>query len=72
MRMRRRNWRLIVVGLVLIVLAAGFFVFMVGMAPKSNDPKTMLETVGQVSGAVIGISVVMILFGLIGRKANPS
>jgi len=72
MRMRRRNWRLIVVGLVLIVLAAGFFVFMMGMAPKSNDPKTMLETVGQVSGAVIGISVVMILFGLIGRKANPS
>jgi hypothetical protein len=70
--MRQRNWRLIIVGLVLIVLAAGFFVFMIGMAPKSNDPKTMLETVGQVSGAVVGISVVMILFGLIGRKTNPS
>ena len=70
--MRKRNWRLIIVGFVLIVAAAGFFVFMMGMAPKSNDPKTMLETVGQVSGAVIGISVVMILFGLIGRKANPS
>ena len=72
MRMRQPNWRLIIVGLVLIVAAAGFFVFMMGMAPKSNDPKAMLETVGQVSGAVGGIAVVMIIFGLIGRKANPS
>jgi hypothetical protein len=72
MRMRQRNWRLIIVGLVLIVAAAGFFLFMMGMAPKSNDPKTMLETVGQVSGAVAGIAVVMILFGLIGRRTSPS
>ncbi len=72
MRMRKRNWRLIVTGLLMIVLAAGFFIFMMGMAPKSNDPKAMLETVGQVSGVVGGIAVVMILFGLIGRKANPS
>ena len=70
--MRKRNWRLIIVGLVLIVAAAGLLIFMMGMAPKSNDPKAMLETVGQVSGAVSGIAVVMILFGLIGRKANPS
>ncbi len=70
--MRKRNWRLIVTGLLMIVLAAGFFIFMMGMAPKSNDPKAMLETVGQVSGVVGGIAVVMILFGLIGRKANPS
>jgi len=71
-RMRKRNWRLIITGLLMIVLAAGFFIFMMGMAPKSNDPKAMLETVGQVSGVVGGIAVVMILFGLIGRKANPS
>ena len=70
--MRKRNWRLIITGLLMIVLAAGFFIFMMGMAPKSNDPKAMLETVGQVSGVVGGIAVVMILFGLIGRKANPS
>jgi len=70
--MRQRNWRLIIVGMVLIVVAVGFFVFMMGMAPRSNDPKAMLETVGQVSGVVGGIAVVMILFGLIGRRANPS
>ena len=72
MQMRQRNWRLIIVGLVLIVAAAGFFLFMMGMAPKSTDPKAMMETVGQVSGAVGGIAVVMVLFGLIGRKTNPS
>ena len=70
--MRQKNWRLIIVGLILIVAAAGFFVFMMGLAPKSNDPKAMLETVGQVCGAVGGIAVVMIVFGLIGRKVNPS
>ncbi len=67
--MRQKNWRLVIVGAVLIVLAAAFFLFMMGMAPKSNDPKTMMETVGMVSGVVIGIALVMIaLFGLIGKK----
>ena len=42
---------------------------MMGMAPKSNDPVTMMRTVGQVSGAVGAISIVMIIFGLIGKKA---
>jgi hypothetical protein len=66
--MRKTNWRLVIVGAVLIVAAAGFFLFMMGMASKSNDPKTMLETVGQVSGAVGAIAVAMIIFGLVGRK----
>ncbi|HXC55077.1 MAG TPA: hypothetical protein VNU97_07265 [Rhizomicrobium sp.] len=66
--MRRTNWRLVIVGLVLVVLAAGFFVVMLGMAPKSNDPVTMLRTVGQVSGAVGGIALVMVVVGLIGKK----
>jgi hypothetical protein len=67
--MRQTNWRLVIVGAVLVVLAAGFFLYMLGMAPQSNDPKTMLTTVGEVSGAVGGIAVVMIVFGLIGKKA---
>ena len=67
--MRRTNWRLVIVGGVLIVLAAGFFLVMLGMAPKSNDPKTMLQTVGEVSGVVGGIAVAMIVAGLIGRKS---
>lgn len=66
--MRRRNMRLVIVGLILVVLAASFFIFMMGMAPKSNDPMSMMRTVGQVSGAVAGVSLVMIAFGLIGRK----
>ena len=68
--MRQRNMRLISVGIVLLVLAAGFFLFATtAMAPKSNDPTEMMRTVGQVSGAVGGISIVMIIFGLIGRRA---
>jgi hypothetical protein len=66
--MREKNWRLVIVGGILIVLAVGFFVYMMGMAPQSNDPKTMLATVGQVSGVVGAIAVAMIVFGLIGKK----
>ena len=66
--MRRTNWRLVIVGGVLIVLAAGFFLVMLGMAPKSNDPKTMLQTVGEVGGVVGGIALAMIVAGLVGKK----
>jgi hypothetical protein len=67
--MRRRNWRLIAVGVVLIGAAAGFFAYMGTLAPKSNDPAVMMQTVGQVSGVVCGIALVMLLFGLIGKRA---
>ncbi|HEX4861008.1 MAG TPA: hypothetical protein VFV07_07205 [Rhizomicrobium sp.] len=67
--MRQKNWRLVIEGGVLIVLAAGFFLYMMGMAPKSNDPQSLMQTVGMVSGGVGGIAVVMMIFGLIGKKA---
>ncbi|UQD73734.1 hypothetical protein JEY40_03665 [Bradyrhizobium japonicum] len=67
--MRKRNWRLIAVGSVLLVLAVLFFLSMRDMTPWSNDPVALMRTVGEVSGAVGGISLVMIVFGLIGRKA---
>jgi len=66
--MRQRNWRLIIVGAVLIVLAAMFFVGMQGMAGKSTDPVALMRTVGQVSGVVCGLSLVMIVFGLVGKR----
>ena len=66
--MRRRNWRVVIVGFVLIVLAIGFYLFMLPMAGSTLDPVEFLRTVGQVSGVVIGVSVAMILFGLIGKK----
>lgn len=66
--MRKRNWRLIVVGFVLGLLALGFFVFMLSMKSSSNDPAALMQTVGTVSGGVGGISLVMLVFGLIGKK----
>jgi hypothetical protein len=66
--MRQKNWRLVIVGGVLIVLAAGFFLYMMGMAPRSNDPQSLMQTVGMVSGGVGGIAVAMMIFGLIGKK----
>ena len=66
--MRRRNWRVIIAGFILMVLALGFFVFMTSIATSSTDPVAMMQTVGTVSGTAIGISVAMILLGLIGKK----
>lgn len=66
--MRQRNWRLVIVGAALIVAAAGFFAGMLTMAPKSNDPAALMQTVGQVSGVVCGLALVMIFFGLIGTR----
>jgi hypothetical protein len=67
--MRRRNWRVVFVGLGLLIIAAAFFLFMSTLAPKSNDPVTMLQTAGEVSGVVGALSLVMIIFGLIGKAA---
>lgn len=68
--MRQRNMRIVFVGAVLLVFAAGFFLFMMGMAPKSNDPVTMMQTVGQVSGVIGGLGLVMLVIGLIGKKTG--
>ena len=66
--MRQKNLRVIFTGLGLIVMAAVFFPGMMTMAPKSNDPAAMMQTVGTVSGVGVGLGVAMIVFGLIGKK----
>jgi hypothetical protein len=66
--MRRRNWRFVITGFVLTLLAIGFFFFMLSIASTSTDPATLMQTVGTVSGAAVGISLVLILLGLIGKK----
>ena len=66
--MRRKNWRLIIVGFVLIAIAIGFYFFMLTIASTSTDPAALMQTVGTVSGVVAGLSLVMIIIGLIGRK----
>jgi hypothetical protein len=66
--MRRKNWRIVIAGFVLIVIALVFFFFMLSVASKSNDPVALMQTVGTVAGAVGGISLVMIIIGLIGKR----
>jgi hypothetical protein len=66
--MRRRNWRLVISGLVLVALAGGFYVFMLSIASRSTDPAALMQTVGTVSGVVLGLGLAIILLGLIGKK----
>lgn len=69
--MRRMNKRVVYTGAALIIAALAFFAGMLGVAPRSTDPKALMEIVGTVSGAVGGLGVAMIIFGAIGRK-SPS
>jgi hypothetical protein len=41
---------------------------MLSIAAQSTDPVALMQTVGTVSGAVVGISLAMIIIGLIGKK----
>ena len=66
--MRQRNWRIVIVGFVLIAIALAFYFYMLSIASKSNDPAALMQTVGTVTGAVGGLSIVMIVIGLIGKK----
>jgi len=66
--MRHKNWRIVIVGVVLILIAVAFYLFMLSIAPKSNDPVALMQTVGAVTGVVGGLSLVLIIVGLIGKK----
>lgn len=66
--MRKRNWRLVIAGFVLLALAIGFFVFMTTLTSISTDPVEMMKVVGNASGVAGGISFAMIIIGLIGKK----
>ena len=68
--MRKRNWRVVIAGFMLALLAVGFYFFMLSAAPGSTDPVELIRTVGTVSGAVGGLSLAMIVIGLIGKKEN--
>jgi hypothetical protein len=68
--MRQPNKRVAITGTGLIAAAIVFFLYMMSIASKSNDPKAMMETVGQVSGVAIGIGLVMIVLGLRGRNVG--
>jgi len=66
--MRQTNRRLVITGAALAAVAIVFFLYMLSIAPTSNDPKALMQTVGQVSGVAVAIGIVMIVFGLKGKK----
>ena len=66
--MRKKNWRIVTVGVVLIVIALAFFLYMLSIASKSTDAAALMQTVGTVCGVVGGISLVMIVLGLVGKR----
>jgi hypothetical protein len=55
---------------VLLLAAVAFFFAMGTIAPRSNDPVDLMRTVGQVSGGVGALGLVMFVFGLIGRRQS--
>lgn len=66
--MRQKNWRLVIAGCFFIATALGFYFFMLSIAPNSTDPVMAMQIAGRVTGIVAGVSLVMILVGLIGKK----
>ena len=72
--MRQRNMRAVIVGIVLIVGAIGFFLYMMTLRAQSNDPVALMRIVGQTSGVVVGIGLVMLVIGYlgIGAKKKPA
>lgn len=67
--MRQRNWRLVLTGVLLIVLALVFYFIMSGSASSSTDRAALMQIVGGIVGGAFGLSAVFILVGLIGKKA---
>jgi hypothetical protein len=66
--MRGKNMRVVFTGAGLLVLAIAFFLYMLSIASKSNDPAELMRVVGTVFGVVGGIAIAMIGFGLLGKK----
>lgn len=66
--MRRRNWRVIGAGVFLIILALVFYFIMLTNAGSSTDPAELMRLTGTISGTAIGLSLAMIIIGLIGKK----
>jgi hypothetical protein len=62
------NWRFVIVGGVMIAMAVGFFLFMMGMASQSTDPAALMSTVGTVSGVVTALGIVMAVLGFMGKR----
>ncbi|NUQ85191.1 MAG: hypothetical protein HUU11_10795 [Anaerolineales bacterium] len=67
--MKKRNWRLAITGFIFGVLAIVSFVVATPLASSTTDPQEFMRLIGQVAGAVGGVSLVMVVVGLIGKKS---
>jgi hypothetical protein len=67
--MRQRNWRLVMVGIFLIVIAFAIFLFVPSLGAYSTDPVEFTRSIGQISQVIIGLGVAMVIFGVIGKKS---
>lgn len=68
--MRKRNWRFVFTGVFFLLLAVAFFFLMTPLAGSSTDPVEFMRLVGQAAGVAGGVSVALIIAGLIGKKAE--
>ena len=68
--MRQRNWRLVIVGIFFIVIAFAIFLFVPSLGAYSTDPVEFTRIVGGVAEVIIGVSVALIVIGLIGKKVQ--
>ena len=66
--MRRKNWRFVGAGGMLLVLAGVFFLVMSSMATQSTDPVALMRTVGQVCGVAGGVGLCLVVLGLLGKQ----
>ena len=66
--MRRKNWRFVGAGAMLLALAGVFVLVMMSMASKSSDPVALMRIVGQTAGVAGGVGVFLVILGLVGKK----
>lgn len=64
--MHKRNWRFVFTGVFFLIIAVFFFT--IPLAENSTNPQAFREIIGQVTGVAGGVSVALILIGLIGKN----
>jgi len=66
--MRQRNWLAIIIGTVLIILAVVLFLGMAALVSQHVALPSDLEKTGAFAGAMAGVALVILVYGLIGKK----
>jgi hypothetical protein len=69
--MKAANPRVVFAGTFLLILAIGFFLLMLTMAPSSTDPVELMRTVGTVSGVCGGIAIWLMAIGWLKKRPDP-